>query len=366
MTKLVAHAHIALADPESVVGQLCEHLSEHGAVVTWAGGGVGVAFGDSHGHLSIKNGCLIVEAEARDIAGLQEIKQAIASHVIEFSPPDRSPQIVWKGDGIGISAPPDFRVLTVLDVQDVTPHMRRITFRGEDLSRFDRLDALHVRLFIPPAGLANPAWPTVGPDGLLRLPPERERPAVRKYTIRTIDVAAGTLDIDFVLHDDAGPGSTFAAGARTGNCIGMAGPGGRGLQKAGWYAFLADQTALPALSRMLENLPPTAIGVAVVEVASTEEEQNLLKPEGIEIRWLHRHGAAPGTTTLLPNAFEAIEWPRDDVDIYLWAAMEYSAFKTIRAAARKRLRPDRDSHLIVSYWRRGSSEEQHSREKSSK
>jgi NADPH-dependent ferric siderophore reductase len=362
MTKLTAYAQIALADPETVVRQLCDHLAEHGSVVVRVGSGAHVAFGECHGDLSIEDSCLIVEAEAPDLAGLQEIKHAIASHVVEFSPLDQTPQIVWRGDGVGISAPPDFRVMTVLDVQEVSPHMRRITFRGENLSRFDRLDALHVRLFIPPAGIGEPVWPTVGPDGLLHLPPEQERPAIRKYTIRAIDVVAGTIDIDFVLHDDAGPGAKFAASARPGDRIGMAGPGGRGLQTAEWYAFLADETALPALGRMLENLPPTAVGVAVVEVAGAEEEQNLLKPEGVEIRWLHRHGADPGTTTLLPDAFEVIEWPRDDISIYLWVAMEHSAFKSVRAAARKRLRSQRDSHLIVSYWRRGANEEQHARE----
>ena len=29
---------------------------------------------------------------------------------------------------------------------------------------------------------------------------------MRKYTVRSVDLAAGTLDIDFVLHADAGPG----------------------------------------------------------------------------------------------------------------------------------------------------------------
>lgn len=61
------------------------------------------------------------------------------------------------------------------------------------------MEALHVRLFLPPAGLAEPAWPMLGTDGMLQIPPPEGRPAVRKYTIRRIDVGAGTLAIDFVV-----------------------------------------------------------------------------------------------------------------------------------------------------------------------
>jgi NADPH-dependent ferric siderophore reductase len=127
--------------------------------------------------------------------------------------------------------------------------------RRLDLARYDTLEALHVRLFVPPPGLSEPAWPMIGADGLLQAPPEGQRPAIRKYTIREIDVAAGTLAIDFVLHDDAGPGSAFAASVQIGDRIGMAGPGGRGLKQAERYLFVADETGLPALARMLAHLP---------------------------------------------------------------------------------------------------------------
>jgi NADPH-dependent ferric siderophore reductase len=363
MTRLVARARTALAAPEAVIGLLCKHLVEHDATIDHDGGATLIAFGANRACIEIGAGHLIVEAEAPDLARLQEVKRAIASHVVEFAPAGQAPVIVWTGDGAGVSTPPDFRLLTVLSVHDVTPHMRRISFQGEDLARFDTLDALHVRLFLPPPGVSEPAWPLLGEDGLIRQPPPESRPVVRKYTIREIDVALGTVSIDFVLHDDAGPGAAFAAGARAGDRIGMAGPGGRGLRQADWYVLMGDETALPAIGRMLAHLPQAARGMAIVEVANADEIQELAVPAGMEIRWLFREGAAPGTTRLLEEAFETIAWPQGPATTtYLWAAMEHSAFRAVRAAARQRLRLELDQHLVV-YWRRGVDEDRHVREK---
>lgn len=251
MTMLRAQTRIALPDPAAVLRPLCEHLIEHEAEVREAEGVTTILFGDSKAELRAEPGALSVAIEAPDLARLQGSKFAIASHVVEFAAQGPAPTIRWSGDGAEPMLPPDFRVLTVAGIEQLTPHMRRIRFRGDDLARYDSLEALHVRLFIPPGGLPEPVWPMIGSDGLLQAPPPEQRPAVRKYTIREIDAATGTLAIDFVLHDDAGPGSAFAAGVQIGDRIGMAGPGGRGLKQAERYLFLADETGLPALARML-------------------------------------------------------------------------------------------------------------------
>ncbi|MGE7472231.1 DUF2218 domain-containing protein [Bosea sp. NPDC003192] len=363
MTMLRAAARITLPDPVAVLRPLCEHLVEHEAEVSEADGVTTILFGDSRAELRTEPGSLSVVIEAPDLARLQGSKFAIASHAVEFAPEGAALTIRWSGDGAEPMLPPDFRVLTVTGVEQLTPRMRRIRFRGGELARYDSLEALHVRLFIPPAGLAEPVWPMIGADGLLQSPPAEQRPAIRKYTVREIDAAAGTLAIDFVLHDDAGPGSAFAARVQAGDRIGMAGPGGRGLKHAERYLFLADETGLPALARMLENLPMSATGLALVEIADAAERQPLAMPDGVSLRWLHRDGAAPGSTSLLTDALATLDWPAGEGSLYLWAACEHAAFREIRAAARQYLRPEIDAHLVVSYWRAGVSEEQHAAEK---
>ncbi len=139
----------------------------------------------------------------------------------------------------------------------------------------------------------------------------------------------------------------------------MAGPGGRGLQQAERYVFLCDETGLPALARMLENMPQDSQGIAMVEVQDGAEEQVLSRPEGIEIRWIHRSARLPGSPPPLQEAFDRLSWDAEDPATYLWAACENESFRHIRGAARERLREGQDQHLIVSYWRDGFSDEQH-------
>lgn len=362
---LSATTHIALAQADCVLEPLCAHLAEHEAVVTRDGAATVITLASARAVLCAAHDMLHVTIEAEDLAGLRTMKLAIASHVVEFAPPGSIGGIDWTGDAAGPSLPPDFRVLTVVGVESITPHMRRIRFSGIDLARFATLEALHVRLFIPPEGLVEPVWPMIGADGLIHQPPDAQRPAMRKYTIREIDGEAGTLAIDFVVHDDAGPGSAFAARARAraGEHIGMAGPGGRGLREAERYIFLADETGLPAVARMLEHLPSDSAGMALIEVVDESDELPLRAPPGIDIHWLHRGNMAPGASRGLQDAFASLTWRADDPRTYLWAAMEHEAFKEIRAAARLCLRPEKDQHLIVSYWRSGLSEDQHAREK---
>ena len=356
---LATSTRIALANPAGVLKPLCEHLVEHEATITEQGGTTIIALDGSRARIDLTATALDVTVEAPDLPTLLGMKRAIASHVIEFAPKDATTEIRWTGDGTSPTLPPEFRVLTVTSVERIAPHMARIRFTGEDLARYDHLDALHVRLFIPPVGVAEPSWPMVGDDGLLLPSPAETRPLVRKYTIREIDVAAGTLALDFVLHEDAGPGSAFAFRARAGDRIGMAGPGGRGLKPAERYIFLADETGLPAVARMLENLPAEAVGQAFIEVADAREELDLRRPAGMVLTWLHRGDVAPGSLPLLQDAFATVDWPTDGPSTYLWAATEHAAFKAIRAAARGKLRPERDQNLVVSYWRAGASDEEH-------
>ncbi|KRD96117.1 hypothetical protein ASE63_11890 [Bosea sp. Root381] len=363
MSLFSAETTIALAEPEAVLAPLCEHLVEHGARIAREGGEVAILLDGGKALLRSGTGELVVSITAPDLASLQDMKRAIASHVVEFAPAGERPTILWVGDGAAPSLPPEFRVLTVTGTELVTPHMKRIRLSGTDLARYASLEALHVRLFFPPDASVEPAWPMLGADGLLQQPPPEQRPAIRKYTIREIDAAAGTLAIDFVLHEDAGPGSAFAARAVVGDRIGMAGPGGRGLKPAERYVFLCDETGLPAVSRMLENLPAQTVGLVFIEVDGAAEEQQLAAPEGVSIHWLHRDGQQKGAESPLVAAFDALVWKAEGPETYLWSATENEAFRHIRAAARQRLRPGRDQHLVVSYWRAGLSEEQHAAEK---
>ena len=122
---------------------------------------------------------LVVNAEAADAEALATVKFVMAIRLDEIAANEK-PQIVWTGDGADAKVLPNFSEMRVRGWHDVTPHMRRITLGGGDkIERFVS-DSVHIRVLIPPAGLAVPEWPVPGPDGRPKWPADDKRPASRR------------------------------------------------------------------------------------------------------------------------------------------------------------------------------------------
>ena len=168
-----------------------------------------------------------------------------------------------------------------------------------------------------------------------------------------IDVAKGEVDIDFVLHGGDGmPGARFAAEAAPGEIVGMTGPGGGTAGPADWYLLAGDETALPAIGRIVESLPAGVHAVVRIEVDGGEDEQRLASAASLDIRWLHREGVAPGCSDLLVDAVRSVAWPTDGRSTFAWAGCEQRGFRAIRNHLRKDRRLSREQHLAAAYWRR--------------
>jgi NADPH-dependent ferric siderophore reductase len=356
MTQFVARARVALADPQAVIAALCEHMAEHGGAVDERNGGHVLRLGGARVRFTQEGGATVIEAVTASLEDLYYARMMVASHILEFAE-GRPPAIEWSGDGGDLQRPPNFRILQVVGTRDVTPRMRRITLSGPEIARFATMSALHLNILVQHPDLAEPQWPTVGANGLIRWLDPQRRPFFRKYTVRSLNLAAGTLDIDFVLHADTGPGSAFAETARSGDRIGVVGPGGGGLVEADWYLFAGDETALPAIARMLEQLPERARGRALIEVADAGEIQPIDCKAQIAVEWLCRDGAAAGTTRLLADAVRAVPLP-DGTRIFAWAGCEFEAFRAIRSHLRETRGLRKEDHLVVAYWRLGKGGDQ--------
>lgn len=241
-------------------------------------------------------------------------------------------------------------LLHVVATRRVTPHMLRVTFAGRPLDAFDTDENLHVKLLLPPAGAARGRWLEGRRDGKAVVRVKGHEPVFRKYTVRTIDAAAGRLEIDFVLHADAGPGAAWAAAAAPGDVVGIIGPGGRGLPGADWYLVAGDETGLPAIGRMSETMARGARGVVFIEVEGPEEEQPLSFPAGIEMRWLHRNGKP----SRLADTLAAFDWPGSGGERFVWVAAEFDTIQRIRRHLRNVPGLRRDQMLAVAYWRQES------------
>lgn len=249
------------------------------------------------------------------------------------------------------------RKLEVLRVTQITPHMRRVTVGGDEIAGFpEQCNGANIKLFFPRPGQTEPVLPTITPQGPV-WPPAEVRPFTRTYTIRRYTPETGELDIDFVLHGDEGPASRWAMNATPGTVIGVGGPRSQGniVPPADWYLLIGDETALPAISAILESLSPSARGAAFIEVANAHEEQVIEFEAQITLTWLHRNGVRQGQSTLLQEAVRQIALPQEGV--YAWVTAEAAAVKNIRAYLREDCGLTRQAMYAVPYWRAGLAEE---------
>lgn len=154
--------------------------------------------------------------------------------------------------------------LELTSTTDLSPRLRSMTFASPDLVGFEWAPGQDVMFTVPDA----------------------DPPARRRYTIRRSDAAAGTIDVDVVLHGD-GPFARWAAGAEPGAHIDGIGP--RGAQAlradADHHVFVADETAVPAALAMLEGRLPSTSAVALL--VSDDGTPTCPPPAGdADVRWL--------------------------------------------------------------------------------
>lgn len=288
---------------------------------------------------------------------------------------------------------------TVLRTQRLSPSFLRVTFGGPDLTDLgDDRDDQRVKLILPaPDGSLD-----VGDsDGLswyqdLLAREEVRRNPVRTYTSRRVRAYEGELDVDFVLHGDEGPASRWAAQASIGDRVKLCGPnlvhggpyGGTGFRPApGTDRFLlvADETAVPAALAILEGLPATATGAALLEVPHAADALEVAAPAGVQVRWFGRDGlphgslVEPAVRGLLDQWLGAdpaqaaeqagdadsvdpdgIVWdvPAEPVrgDFYAWLAGEAGVVTRLRRALVREHGVDRRSVAFMGYWRAGRPE----------
>lgn len=231
------------------------------------------------------------------------------------------------------------RRLNVLRVTDLTPRMRRVTLGGPELQGFTSLGTDdHIKLLF-----AETAEQQQAIDARALNREGGERPIMREYTPRRIDLQANELDIDFVLHGD-GPASTWAAQAAPGQTLDIAGPRASMVVPDIFDAYLliGDETALPAIGRRLEALPAGRRVVAVIQVHDEQERQPLPSQAQVDVIWSVR-----GRDDLMATV-EALPLPEGA--LYAWVALEKSLTREVKTLLISK-GVAQDALKAAAYWR---------------
>ncbi|MDO4917089.1 MAG: siderophore-interacting protein [Rothia sp. (in: high G+C Gram-positive bacteria)] len=331
--------------------------------------------------------------------------------------------------------------VTVTRVQRLTDHYMRISLAGsalhyavEEISdgTGDVVDA-YIKLLVPPEGSTEPT-DIVLDDGWRAewfAQPTSERGWMRTYTVRNSRLISADsvppvaaefrpaaeadlsvlerdipsdvipeIDIDFVLHTDAGgtmgPGASWATQAQVGTAVSFLAPmRGNNLWsswnpgKASKILVLADETAVPAALSIVRTLANSARADVLLEVPG---EGDVMTPEmadiqdaataypHVNVRWLPR--GCNGSSVVRGEELyrmlreildiklnveyrvseqvsdQEIVWglADEDSDYYVFIAGESAVIKTLRRICVNDAGLDKSNISFMGYWKKGRAE----------
>jgi NADPH-dependent ferric siderophore reductase len=229
---------------------------------------------------------------------------------------------------------PRRRTLTVVATERLSASMLRIRFASSELGDFESsAPDDHIKLFLPEAELEN------------------GRPAMRDYTPRAFDTEAGTLTIDFALHE-AGPATAWAIGAGPGDTIQIGGPRGSAVvaDDFDWYLLIGDETALPAICRRIEELRSGVPIRAIVAVDGPDDRIGMPDHDALTVHWAIRGKGANDAERLIALLGETA-WPAGEG--YVWIAGESGISRAVRTHIIATLGHPREWTKAAGYWTRG-------------
>lgn len=245
--------------------------------------------------------------------------------------------------------PPRFRRVAVRRVEHVSARMVRVALAGPDLEGLTvEVGAASVRLLLPSPGtqaLVMPSW-----NGNEFLLPDGPRPTIRTFTPRRVDPEALELDLEIVIHGD-GAASEWAETAEPGDPAAISGPG-RGYaidRDAPAFLLAGDETAIPAISQLLEALPAETPVQVHIEVAHPDARLALPDHPRATVEWCDLPLGASAGDALVAAVRGADLAPGTRV----WMAGEAAVVQHIRRHLFEDRGLPRAQASVRGYWKHG-------------
>lgn len=226
---------------------------------------------------------------------------------------------------------------TVKHRQSITPSMIRIVLEGTDLYRFQSTGRPDEFIWL--------SFPTVN----------HSEETGRYYTVRRWDAINRELTIDFVKHE-SGIATNWAHEALEGDQIRLLPPRFRFNPPSDtqFILLIADITGLPAVGRILEQLPAGFKAIVHVEVPFEADRQMIATTADVCINWYFceelKHNRSGYTE--LPRISESITSLPTGPG-YVWIAGEAMAVSKSRKHFRDEFGFDKDHITAVGYWIKG-------------
>lgn len=282
--------------------------------------------------------------------------------------------------------------------EQLSPALTRFVFGGPEVAEMKTLAAdQRIKIFFPDASGQPPSLPGGSEwyQAYRSVEPAR-RPPMRTYTIRALRAEQEEVDVEFVLHGENGPASAWATHARIGDRLQLAAPNRQYGDDPGGYEWkppagvrhillIADETALPAVAGILEELAGEAeppVVEAFLEVPGEADILDLPAIPGARLHWLPRHQAGIHSRNgeRMVEAARQARLPErevaggaaqelEDIDVdeeilwelaspesgsfYAWVAGESAAVMAIRRYLVQERGIDKRHLTLMGYWRLG-------------
>ena len=305
--------------PALALEEFDEHAREIGFVVEQRPDGLLIHLSGGDLEVTPEGEATRIRLIAPDMAMLQMLRDYLTE---EIGKAGLVPE--WQGHR-AVGRPDSHALVRVVRSERISPSYQRVTVAGAGLARFDQ-GGFHFRLLFGPEGAS---WPEADGNGVTQWPggaASWHRPV---YTVRRLSPQVGEMDFDVFLHE-GGTVTGWAQAARPGDEIVLAGPaGGKGGKSAAWQGFVGDETALPVIARLLEDLPQDAKGQAVLIVPEAADIQTLDHPPGVTLHWALRDQGASAAAAL-----DLLQIPDKDRSVFFAAEAAEAQEARIRLMAR--------------------------------
>ena len=294
--------------------------------------------GTEYGAFGILNqglGGLRLEVEAENESDVHVLRDSLVEHIAQILP-DLATTITWS-DSIAVGHhPPNFQFATVNSVQPLCSEFTRVTLTLPNPEGFGP-DAIHFRFVLTGTEDHAPQWPVLGANGRTIWPTGEKALHKPVYTVRA--QRADQIDVDIFAHK-GGLAHAWAQSVQAETRVAVMGPGGGGILQHSKVVLAGDETAFPAMARILDGLPLNATGALIASSGSGARDYPFPVRAGMGMEWVQPQDFPARVACAAEQAHE---------DAFLWIAAGHDSTTTLRKdpkiAAKQKTRKN-----VATYW----------------
>ena len=266
---------------------------------------------------------------------LQLFKELYSDRISKL---DLGVEINWRSTHLSI--PMNQTRCEVLSFRNISKNFVRLRLKG-DFESFQTPNAgLHFRFLFGPKGAE---WPSLDQNGLTFWPggiSQWHRPV---FTVRRISVDADWIDVDIALHE-GGRVTEWLGKVKIGDEIAINGPSGSKMPKAEKMFLFGDETAMPAIMRIIDNVGVNTEIWATISVRNPDDSQKVTSGCTASVEFIEMDDKA--------RLFDAF---KDRINLMSGCYLFFAAEKVQVARAREFLRGSSIPIAVAkfsAYWTR--------------